>query len=149
MSIMRAARPKVRLRGMRPLAGMLRAGLAVALGLACLAGQLATVAHELTSLHVTCAEHGEVMDAPVEQAHEAERFSPSPAIHRGADPVHDKGHEHCVLAVHARHHAATPSPQAHAVLAAASAARAPVASVTAPPAAIARYRLAPKTSPPV
>jgi len=123
---------------------------AVLVAVACTWGQLATATHIQTTPHVVCAEHGEVMDAPVEAAHEAEPLSTTPTIHRGADPIHSQGHEHCVFALHARQLAAQTSPSSDpAVLVAPDGRAAPPLATHAEPPAVTLYRLAPKTSPPV
>jgi len=126
------------------------AALIVAVAVACVWGQIATVTHLETTRHITCAEHGEIMDAPVEGAHEAEPLSLTPTIHRGADPLHGRNHEHCVFALHARQCAAqvTPSAISAHVLAVEERVAPPIATGASTP-LVTLYRLAPKTSRPV
>jgi len=108
--------------------------------------------HEAAVRHVTCPEHGELVDAPLEAPHSHARPSTgSPGLFASAippaPPVQGKEHEHCVVNLHAQ------VPRHRAV--------AKLFVVTTPEAvapcpregprlrSLAVYRFAPKASPPL
>ena len=122
---------------------------AALLGVACLWGPLAALTHAVNSRHIVCAEHGDLMEAPVEAVHPAEPLDDQAALHSGADGVGGGAHEHCGFALYLRHQVGTTR--------SATAAQPIALQVTSghgfdfrTPAApqVHLYRLAPKTSPP-
>jgi len=125
-----------------------------ALALLCLAAQLSSLAHLALVRHVTCAEHGEAVDAPESQQPGANawNFKQQPAHGATAssgDRPELQSHEHCALAEN-RNAWALVVPEAISV---SSVAR---STAIAPPhvhigslSPSALCLLAPKTSPPV
>lgn len=120
--------------------------------LAALSGaQLGPVVHALTAEHVTCAEHGELVEAGKHDDSASELAPPqleetTPAIAE-SDDGEEHGHDHCVLA---SYHA----PAGTAVLAVWTAQAIgftsldrDLASLSVPARAI--FRVAPKQSPPL
>lgn len=116
--------------------------LALAFALASLLG----MAHEATTRHATCAEHGELVHAPARVAR-SERTTAASAL-RGAAPAALHGHDHCSInaTTRASSHDLRRPAIARGPLAARDIARAPRTDALAP--SLALYRTAPKTSPP-
>lgn len=113
----------------------------------CISSQLSSFAHEASTVHVTCAEHGEPVDVPsVAHAHSASTHA---AFENGNPPAGVGGHDHCAFALHGRQSSTTTvralcSAPDHVI-----SPPPPIAAATAPGPIRALYRLAPKTSPPV
>jgi hypothetical protein len=118
--------------------------------LAFVLASLVGVLHESTTIHVRCAQHGELVDRRAgadawAEAHDAApRFDALPAL--PASPT--EGHVHCALASAMRESRLAPQPPALVLAPVAVAERA----IPAPDLVAARdrglYRTAPKTSPP-
>jgi hypothetical protein len=130
----------------------LQQGLAVALVAVGLFGQLAAYAHLAFTRHVTCADHGELVDAgaePESLQRDPQATATTAETVVGAQASAAHGHDHCLLAPVRRDRGALTLPAAEllAVLARTDDLVAPRAIVPAP--AIALLRLAPKSSPPV
>jgi hypothetical protein len=103
--------------------------------------------HDAATTHVRCAQHGELMDGGAPGASRAVAPDPACSVRVAGDQV-VRGHEHCTLGAVTRASRILPTPPA---IAAARVAVAPrtVAVVRAVVARDrARYRTAPKTSPP-
>jgi hypothetical protein len=107
--------------------------------------QLAGFAHEAAVRHVRCAAHDELVEAT--DAGATSIFADGTAVHQAGDRRAEAAHDHCAIATAIHAAAAAPArpatcvaPPPHAIAAA--------ATVVAVVAATARYRLAPKTSPP-
>ncbi len=122
------------------LAGLLLSGLV-------LSGQAATFAHLALVRHVTCAEHGELVHA----SDESVRRPPTQAgatVDAFASTVDHHRHDHCLVCIFRRETSSGLVP----VLQSAGLWRGVESAAAARPAvvgaAVARYRLAPKTSPP-
>jgi hypothetical protein len=118
---------------------------ALALAALAVAGQLFGVVHLALVQHVTCAEHGELIEAGSASVQTAAPIT-GPSVSRAA--VEGHGHDHCAIALLRRQQArvttARPGPLALAL--------APHASVTIASfsnIAIDILSLAPKNSPPV
>jgi len=136
-----------------PRAQLSRIGVAAVAAL-CLGAQLSNVAHLALVRHVTCAEHGEVIDAPAaghSPAHRTDVPLPddaAPTASSGGGPI-DGAHDHCALAEDRNTLAL--------VVRAATSALCPAAPVASTPprgsspclSPSALRLLAPKTSPPV
>ena len=127
---------------------------AAALSVLCFSAQLTSLAHLALVRHVTCAEHGEAVDAPHSREPGAHggNFATQPvhgAMASSSDQSESESHDHCPLAEN-RNAWALVVPDAIAVSCAAQ------ATAIAPPHAYfgsispsALCLLAPKTSPPV
>jgi hypothetical protein len=115
-----------------------------------LAGQLGSFAHLVLVQHVSCADHGELIEVAPQNAIVAARTELSgPAVRASAtsDPLH--GHDHCTLSPLRRDHLHRIGQSSHA-LAPLESASPPAHGrivVTAPKLAL--FLLAPKNSPPV
>jgi hypothetical protein len=120
-----------------------RSGVALVAMLVVIA-QLAGFAHEAAVRHVRCAAHGELVEAT--DAGATSIFADSTAVHQAGDRRADADHDHCTIAT-AIHAAAAVAPPAWTGAASPPAAMVADGSVAAV-ASVARYRLAPKTSPP-
>lgn len=113
-----------------------------------------TLAHDLIERHELCREHGELVHAGDEHAHEADApataSSESGAEHgiRSAAAGAEHDHEHCALAGSRSDLTIAPA-QAGVQPAAPGAPTAIPVAASAPRASGASYRLAPKQSPPV
>jgi len=110
-----------------------------------LAGMM-SLAHQATTHHVRCAEHGELIDA-AEEAAGVSILAGDQAVAHELPAAKAHGHDHCLLACAAREStvvplapALAPTPHADAIVAVAP----PIAAV---PGGV-LYRTAPKTSPP-
>jgi hypothetical protein len=107
------------------------------------ASQLAAFAHESTTRHVTCAEHGEQLEAAVLVGVQQHRCHDQ---HLVAVEGNGGAHDECVIA-RVLHQSATAHVAHHAITALTPlAVTEPI--VVAAPTTIARYLIAPKTSPP-
>ena len=123
-----------------------RRGLAAIVAAVCVLAQFATLAHRAAVHHVVCAEHGELVEAP------------APVTTTGAigsevglfatEPGSDAGDDHCVVACGLRAHTASAYPPAPVALQPAVLAAAELTPRDHVP-SFARYRTAPKTSPPL
>lgn len=107
------------------------------------ASQLVAFAHESTTRHVTCAEHGEQLEAAVLVGVQQHRCHDQ---HLVAVEGSGGSHDECLIA-RALHQSATAHVAPHAIIAETAHA------ITPPPAdiesaGIACYLIAPKTSPP-
>jgi len=122
---------------------------AALLAIAFVLSSLAGLAHESTTRHVQCAEHGEQIhsDALAVSAGTLDARDAAPAVQRQpATAIH--GHEHCLMASATRASRIAPTPPsigATLVASAAPPAILPRADVVRD---VALYRTAPKTSPP-
>ena len=127
-------------------------GVGAALALLTLASPLLVTFHEAAVRHVTCPEHGELVDAPLQAPHAHARPSTgSPGLFAERDPAGPAGpgeeHEHCAVNLHAQVRATEQSRKPFVVT---------TPEVVAPPPregpglrSLAVYRLAPKASPPL
>ncbi len=130
----------------------LLAAASLATAVAVLAAPLASIEHDATVRHVTCLEHGELIDAAPLSPAEA-----SAPAHHHARTVAEQGHgapgasehdAHCLLATWSTERS-TPAQHLAQGDAAPPHRDPPLPAPSAPrPAAIALYRLAPKLSPP-
>jgi hypothetical protein len=118
----------------------------------CVLGQFAGVAHLLLVRHVACPVHGELMhaaggDAPrFEHVHgEQLHVAAITGVETEVDGYHD---EHCAVVGHRREQALAVSAQVHGVQAVEASAWTPALHTAAIYAGLARYAVAPKTSPP-
>jgi len=129
-------------------------GVGAALALLTLASPLLGTLHQAAVRHVTCPEHGELVDAPLEAPHPHARPSTgSPAIFAERDPAGPSGageeHEHCAVSLMTRVRA-TEQPRKPFVVSTAEVVVAPSPDRGAPRLrSLAVYRLAPKASPPL
>jgi hypothetical protein len=125
-------------------------GFAALLAVVALAGQLASFAHLVVVRHVTCAEHGEMIE--VGSAATSAAVTPHetpPAMRAAASPSAAHAHEHCLISPMRRDRIAATA------LTSADPARVDTSATTAvagdravaPP--IAAIVLAPKSSPPI
>jgi hypothetical protein len=123
---------------------------AALLALLGLAAPLLGSLHEASVAHVTCAEHGEVVDGDARLSSPTAEHSHDAAVLLAVEalPGAAHGHDHCALAAQARERAValrsaslTERPQAQGL-------SAPAPEDAPRPAAIALYLLAPKSSPP-
>ncbi|HEX3867107.1 MAG TPA: hypothetical protein VHV78_10150 [Gemmatimonadaceae bacterium] len=74
-------------------------GFAAILAVVALAGQLASFAHLVLVRHVTCAEHGELVEIGRDQSTVAVRSQrPAASTVGDASQTETHGHEHCLLA---------------------------------------------------
>jgi hypothetical protein len=114
---------------------------------AAMIGQLLGFAHIAFKTHVTCAEHGELVDADTapEIAQSADRAVVSRLAPARANASH--GHEHCATAPHRRDRAAHSFVRSVVTSARLAALERRVATVDPPP-SIRLILLAPKSSPP-
>jgi hypothetical protein len=123
--------------------------LAAALAAVALVGQLASFAHLALVRHVTCAEHGELIEVGRERALTAAAPHAAGAIVASTATSEAHGHDHCLLAPMRRDGLARVAPRAldcaH-VDAYGTIGRAVDRQVPPP---IAVIRLAPKSSPPL
>jgi hypothetical protein len=126
--------------------GRLGRAVALSLALAAMLGQVAGYAHLAFTRHVTCAEHGELVDAgsATTAVPDAER-----AAHGRVEATGDgdHAHEHCTIAPHRRDRA-TGAPVRSFIAGSSVAAVSGVRATIDPPRSIALIRLAPKSSPP-
>ena len=106
------------------------------------ASQLIAFAHESTTRHVTCAEHGEQLEAAVLVGIQQHRCHDQHLVAVEGD---GGSHDECLIA-RALHQSATAPVTHHAVTVETS--HVDVALVLAAPSTTARYLIAPKTSPP-
>lgn len=107
------------------------------------ASQLAALAHESTTRHVTCAEHGEQLEAAVLVGLQQHRCHDQ---HLVAVEGNGGAHDECVI-TRTLHQSATAHVAQHAfTLETTHAVRQPM--LAAAPTTVARYLIAPKTSPP-
>jgi len=120
--------------------------LALSLALLCGGGPLASVVHLLLVRHVTCVEHGELIDADGKAPARRAASEPGLEVADGGAPAHD--HDHCVVLAHPPSSDTAPSVEV-------AAADAPVATSLAAPAhalghphPVPLLHLAPKSSPP-
>ncbi|MGZ6235496.1 MAG: hypothetical protein ACXVGO_14805 [Mycobacterium sp.] len=75
-------------------------GFAAALAVVALAGQLSSFAHLVLVRHVTCAEHGDMIEVGHERAlvaTAARRHAPATVV-GNASEADSHGHEHCLIA---------------------------------------------------
>jgi phage gp37-like protein len=107
------------------------------------ASQLAAFAHESTTRHVTCAEHGEQLEAAVLVGIQQHRCHDQ---HLVAVEGHGGSHDECVIA-RVLHQSATAHVAQHAITALTTHASAQPLAISVPT-TVARYLIAPKTSPP-
>jgi hypothetical protein len=130
--------------------------LACALGLAAMLGQVAGYAHLAFTSHVTCAEHGELVEADnggeqgasaadtlAAREHAAGGHADLSAAAEGAH-----GHDHCTIAPHRRDRVTHDGARVRLDSASATVADG-IRFAVAPPRPIALLALAPKSSPPV
>lgn len=120
---------------------------ALGLALAAMLAQVGSYAHLAATRHVTCAEHGELVDAGHLAAPTGAAVDRAESRYIAVERDATHGHEHCAVAPHRRARAI------HEVVRSAVAAVAPArigrsAVDVAPPRAIDLIRLAPKGSPP-
>ncbi len=127
-------------------------GVGAALALLTLASPLLVTFHEAAVRHVTCPEHGELVDAPLEAPHpHAQPSTGSPGLFAERDPSGPAGpgeeHEHCAVNLMSQVRATEQSRKPFVV--------ATPEVVTPCPRerprlrSLAVYRLAPKASPPL
>ena len=111
-----------------------------------LAGQLAALAHNATTRHVTCDEHGEEQDAAqlTELLHACEHDHVV-----GVEGTQGEDHDDCAIARALHQSAAAPDPTPLPQLLPASSALPDALPVTTIAIASDLYLIAPKTSPPV
>ena len=103
--------------------------------------------HKATVMHGVCAEHGDELHLDRVSEHERAEASDSAQI-ESSTWVQVDGDHHCVIAATSRDPVSTAA--AHAAAAAPDVSdHAPPPPALVAPAAVALYRLAPKTSPPV
>ena len=118
---------------------------AALLGIAFVLANLIGFVHEATTLHVRCAEHGELIHGETSAASSGDSRA---TVAGDGQAGESRGHEHCDLASAIRESRC--APQAPALVLApvteAVHAAAPAAVATVQHASI--YRIAPKTSPP-
>lgn len=121
-----------------------------ALALVFFSAQLVALAHFSTAAHVTCADHGELVDVLRSEHHHVGAATQGPSLETGDADAHGQGHGRCLFASYADQQSA---PSARAILATTlvPAADVPPAAPHAAPSRPLRtlFRLAPKTSPPV
>ncbi|MCW5807862.1 MAG: hypothetical protein KIT31_36250 [Deltaproteobacteria bacterium] len=104
--------------------------------------QLAAHAHAAAARHITCAEHGEQLEAVVIGAHPDDGNARWVSVEKGGGE-----HDECLFANALRQSGLAPAhPQVADVHATADATQVPPRAEIA--VAVALYRLAPKTSPP-
>lgn len=111
-----------------------------------LAMSIGGVAHHAVERHQRCAEHGELIHVEVAGGTVVVEASANPAIERG-DLQQEDAHDHCDIAMASRDHATAPggdTPTCVDLEDQPAASIAPRLAASGP----ARYRLAPKTSPP-
>ena len=118
--------------------------LAALIGFVFVLANLAGFVHEATTIHVRCAEHGELVHGETGAAIAASHAAVAPDT--GA--TESRGHEHCGLASVMRQSRCAPKPPALvlAPVTILAAATAPDTVATIRDASV--YRIAPKTSPP-
>jgi hypothetical protein len=122
---------------------------AALLAIAFVLSSLAGLAHEATTRHVQCAEHGEQIhsDALAVVASSLETRDAAPAVQRQpATAIH--GHEHCLMASATRTSRIAPSSPSIGATLVASAASPAIVSHADVVRDVRLYRTAPKTSPP-
>ena len=127
-------------------------GVGAALALLTLVSPLLVTFHEAAVRHVTCAEHGELVDAPLEAPHSHARPSTgSPGLFAERDPSGPSGageeHEHCVVNLHAQVRATVQSRKLFVVTTPEAVAPCPREGPRLRSLAV--YRFAPKASPPL
>ncbi|HEX3867033.1 MAG TPA: hypothetical protein VHV78_09780 [Gemmatimonadaceae bacterium] len=129
-------------------AGFFR-GVSCFLALVAMAGQVGVYVHLAFTAHVTCAEHGELIEAGSVRKSVAaadDRRAERTYVAASSDVAH--GHEHCIVAAHRRLN----STEAQVRSAAITAQLPFIARVVVdngPPSPIALIFLAPKNSPPL
>ena len=127
-------------------------GVGAALALLTLVSPLLVTFHEAAVRHVTCPEHGELVDAPLEVAHPHARPSTgSPGLFAERDPAGPSGageeHEHCTVNLNAQVRATEQSRKPFVVTTPEVVAPCPREGPRLRGLAV--YRLAPKASPPL
>ena len=130
----------------------IRPGVGAALALLTLASPLLVTFHQAAVRHVTCPEHGELVDAPVEAPHpHAQPSTGLPGLFAERDPAGPsrpgEEHEHCSITLQRQVRATEQSLKPFVVTA-------PEVVAPSPPESpglrsLAVYRLAPKASPPL
>ena len=111
-------------------------------------GQVGIFAHLAFTLHVRCAEHGELVEAGVPTAKSVVGGrATTEAQLLAADVVAAHGHDHCLIASHRRDRS-TQSVEHASVVTAQISLEAPDVDRTDPHRSIALILLAPKNSPP-
>jgi hypothetical protein len=105
--------------------------------------------HDATTIHVRCAQHGELMDrgAPLASESRSTASDRERRVHSAPDDAVG-GHEHCFLSTMIRTPRIVPAPPVLAAAQLAVVASTVVAVHVAIARDRARYRTAPKTSPP-
>ncbi len=111
------------------------------------AGQLAALAHEATTRHVVCSEHGELLEAPTPSSVSSAPDDSQHAHLIGIDGVAGE-HEDCAIARALRQSTRTLDASAHVAISVVVATNAPPAPVNSVVAFEQLLLIAPKTSPP-
>ncbi len=111
------------------------------------AGQLAALAHDATTRHVVCSEHGELLEAPTPSSASTAPDESQHAHLIGIDGVAGE-HEDCTIARALRQSTRMLDASAHVVVAALVVTSAPPAPVNSIIAFEQLLLVAPKTSPP-
>jgi len=127
-------------------------GVGAALALLTLASPLLATFHQAVVRHVTCPEHGELVDAPLEAPHpHAQPSTGLPGLFAERDPAGPSGageeHEHCAISLQGQVRATEQSPKPFVVTAPEVVAPSPREGPGLHGVAV--YRLAPKASPPL
>lgn len=105
--------------------------------------------HDATTMHVRCAQHGELMDSGAPDTLTVTAAAPARELRVRAAPGDAvRGHEHCALSAATRASRVVPNPPSLAAARLAVAERAAAVVRVAVARDRARYRTAPKTSPP-
>jgi hypothetical protein len=120
---------------------------AVALAVAAMVGQVGSYAHLAATRHVTCAEHGELVEAGSPSAVTPANRDQAESRYAAAEGGEAHGHEHCAITPHRRDRA-THEHVRTAIVGGQSSFVARVVADRGPPRAIDLIRLAPKNSPP-
>jgi hypothetical protein len=120
--------------------------LAAGVALVCFAGPLAGLAHMAAVRHVTCAEHGELVDAS--GPYDGDGVASVQTSIADSRPAAAHDHDHCDIASQLRQSARAETTRDAAVVAGATARGPAPPAVLAPRSAGSLYGFAPKTSPP-
>lgn len=119
--------------------------LAALLGIAFVLANLVGFVHEATTVHVRCAEHGELVHGETGRTIDAAAhatLAPDPGAHE------TRGHEHCGLASLIRESRSTPNAPVLVPAPVTITAHATAPDTVATVREVSVYRIAPKTSPP-
>lgn len=123
------------------------AALALLVSLALVGAELSTLAHDLTTTHAYCPEHGAVMDVELVDAAAIAHDDVAAGLSKGPRVSDDHGHEHCLATLFVRAATSAGSPVRGLLEPPYRVQPLGVASV-GHPAAIPLLHLAPKSSPP-